>query len=77
MHFQNNPSGPKADQVECEYLRPRDVYRRFQIGQSTLYRWIREKRIKSILLRDPGCKQGTRLIEAASLREYLASFVEE
>lgn len=66
-----------CDNVLPEFGRVEDVRRIFGVKRGILYRWIRENRIKSVLIREPGNKQGIRLIHLQSVREHLFSKMEE
>src|SRR5690349_5873717 len=57
--------------VQPEFGRVPDCQRLFGIKRGILYRWIQERRIKTVLLREPGNVHGIRLIHLQSLREYL------
>lgn len=60
-----------------EFGRVNDVRKLFGVKRGILYRWISENRIKSVLIREPGNKQGIRLIYLASVREYVTSMMAE
>jgi len=50
-----------------------DVQKLLGIKRGILYRWLKQGKIKSVLLREPGNIQGVRLIHLASVREYIQS----
>jgi len=54
-----------------EFGRWRDVQRIFGLKRGTLYRLARERKIKSITLREPGHKFGCRLFYLPSVRAFL------
>lgn len=54
-----------------EFIRVPDVQRIFGIKRGLLYTLIGNGAVKSICLRQRGCKTGVRLVSYASLREYL------
>jgi hypothetical protein len=56
-----------------EYADVPGVYALFGLKRSLLYALMAEGRIKSISLKEPGERSGKRLINVASVREYLAS----
>ena len=56
-----------------EFGRVNDVQKLFGIKRGILYRWIAAKKIKSVCVREPGNKQGVRLIHLQSVREYIHS----
>ena len=47
------------------------------IKRGILYRWINERRIKSVLLREQGNRHGIRLIYLQSVRDYLYENMEQ
>jgi hypothetical protein len=54
-----------------EFCRPADVRRLFGIGRSYCYELIQSGAIRSICLRRRGKRTGVRLIDVASVRDYL------
>ena len=56
--------------VQPEFLRVPDVQRIFGIKRGMLYTLIGSGAVKSICLRQQGCKTGVRLVSYASLRDY-------
>ncbi len=54
-----------------EYGRVNDIRRLFGVKRGILYRWINEGKVKSVNIVEPGNKQGIRLIQVASVREYI------
>lgn len=55
-----------------EFSDTRGVSHLFHVGRSLQYRLIREGKIRSVLLRQPGRRVGKRLIHVDSVREFLA-----
>ena len=55
-----------------EYIRPSQVSR-FGISRSSAYNLISDGVLRTRVIRRPGTKKGIRLIETASLREYIES----
>jgi hypothetical protein len=66
-----------ANSEEPEWLRISSAVRRFGIGRSTLYLLMKANAFKHCCIRRRGNILGIRLIEAASLRDYLASLALE
>jgi hypothetical protein len=62
--------------VQPEFGRVPDCQRLFGIKRGILYRWIQERRIKTVLLRERGNKHGIRLIYLQSVRDYLYANME-
>ena len=62
-----------CSQILPEFGRVQDVQKLFGVKRGILYRWIGERRIQSVLVRERGNKQGIRLIYLQSVREYLLS----
>ena len=54
-----------------EFCRPGDVRRLFGIGRSYCYQLIASGAIRSTCLRKRGARTGVRLIDVASVRDYL------
>jgi hypothetical protein len=63
--------------VMPEFGRVADVQRLFGVRRGILYRWIQDGRVKSVLIRERGNKQGIRLIHLASVRDFILSQMEE
>lgn len=59
-----------------EYIRLKDVPRLFGLGRTTAYELIASNKIRTVSLRKPGQRHGTRLISYSSLKDYLASLEE-
>src|SRR6516165_9070829 len=59
-----------------EWLRVPEAVRRFGLGRSTLYELIRNREIKTALIRKRGNTTGRRLISTDSLRAFVERFVE-
>ncbi len=66
-----------ANSEEPEWLRISSAVRRFGIGRSTLYLLIKANAFKHCCIKRRGNITGIRLIEVASLRDYLASLALE
>ena len=62
-----------TNQTLPEFGRVIDVQKLFGIKRGILYRWIADRKIKSVCIREPGNIQGVRLIHLASVREYIHS----
>ena len=56
------------------FLRVDAVLDRTGLTKTKLYQWLREGRIRSVCLKDPGCKRGIRLVDAQSLSDFINSF---
>ena len=56
-----------------EFCRPSDVRHLFGIGRSYCYQLIQRGVIRSTCLRKLGARTGVRLIDVASVRDYLRS----
>ena len=54
-----------------EFGRSRDVERLFSIKRGLLYRWLREGKIRSISLREPGRRFGPRIFFLPEIRAIL------
>jgi hypothetical protein len=54
-----------------EFCRPSDVRHLFGIGRSYCYELIQSGAIRSTCLRKAGARTGVRLIDVASVRDYL------
>lgn len=69
----NTTSAPVEPGVvgSCEFCRPADVRQLFGIGRSYCYQLIQAGAIRSTCLRQRGKRTGVRLIDVASVREYL------
>jgi hypothetical protein len=67
----------ETNQSLPEFGRVKDVQNLFGVKRGILYRWIGEKKIKSVLLREPGNVQGVRLIYLASVRDYINSQMQQ
>ena len=59
-----------------EWLRVPEAVRRFGLGRSTIYELIRNREIKTALIRKRGNTTGIRLISTDSLRAFIERFVE-
>jgi hypothetical protein len=60
-------------QIQPEFVRVNDVQKILGIKRGILYRWIAAGKIKSVCIREPGNLQGVRLIDLASVRDYINS----
>jgi hypothetical protein len=58
-----------------EWLRVPEAVRRFGLSRSTLYELIRNREIKTALIRKRGNTTGIRLISTDSLRAFVEKFV--
>jgi hypothetical protein len=61
-----------AAKVDPEFVRFDGLYRMFGIRRGSAYNLIADGEIKSVSLRIRGTKQGVRLIDVQSVREFLA-----
>lgn len=61
------------NQTVPEFGRVKDVEKHYGVKRGILYRWIKEGKVKSVCIREPGNIQGVRLIHLASVREYINS----
>jgi hypothetical protein len=59
------------DTSEIEFGRFDDLERRFGIRRSTAYELIKAGKIKSSCVKKKGARSGIRLIDFASVREFL------
>ena len=64
-------------EVTPEFGRVGDIQRMFGVKKGILYRWINEKRVKSICLRERGNLKGIRLISVDSVRSYIQSQMDD
>ena len=64
---------PSTKPERPEWLRPKHVPQFFGIGRTLLYELIAANKIKTVSMRRPGQKHGTRLISYDSLSAYLES----
>lgn len=60
-----------------EFGRARDVEIQFSIKRGLLYRWLREGKIRSISLREPGRKFGPRIFWMPEIRALLLKKLDE
>ena len=58
--------------LKPEFLRLNQVEAVFGLKKFITYQLLREQKLRSVLLRQSGAKNGVRLIEVASVREFLA-----
>ncbi len=73
MVFNINPLEPPRP----EWIRIPAAVACFGISRSKLYTLIKDGKIRSVSLREPGQTKATRLIHVDSLRDYIASFETE
>lgn len=62
-----------TSQTLPEFGRVNDVQILFGLKRGICYRLIKDGKIKSVLIREPGNIQGVRLIHLASVRDYINS----
>jgi len=60
-----------------EFGRIPDVQRLFGVKRGLLYRWIVERKVKSVCLRERGNIRGVRLVCLESVRRYIRARLEE
>jgi len=60
-----------SNDVESEYLRPKQMAKLFNISRSKVYELINKGILRSVSLRDEGQTKATRLISVKSFRNYL------
>lgn len=60
-----------------EWGRASDVQRHFAIRRGQLYSWLKERRVQSISLREPGKRTGTRLFYLPGIRAMLMKLLAE
>ena len=65
------PIEPGASGSAPEFIRVPDVARLFGIKRGQCYALISAGAVKSVCLRKPGAKTGTRLVHFQSVRDYL------
>jgi len=65
-----------AESLPAEFATISTICRAFGIGRTLVFRHIKEKRIRSVHVREPGKQKGRRLIEIASVRNYLYAEME-
>ena len=56
-----------------EFARIDDIHQMFGLKRGSLYNLIRDGKVKSVLTKVTGRKSGIRLIEVASVRQYILS----
>jgi hypothetical protein len=56
-----------------EFCRPSDCRHLFGLSRTFVYQLIQDQKIRSVCLRKPGARTGIRLIDVASIREFLTS----
>ena len=60
-----------------EFARPADARKVFGMSRSYLYGLIREGRVRSFVLRNRGRKSGIRMVDVASVNQFLRSELEK
>lgn len=60
-----------------DWLTVKTATKAFPIGRTTLFNLIRERRIKTAVLRSPGSLKGRRLIYKPSVDAYLLKLADE
>lgn len=60
-------------QEKCDWISVREATKRFPLGRSTIFLLIKERRIRSLLLRKRGNISGKRLVSTFSIADYIAS----
>ena len=66
------PVGPSEITTPLpEFGRVPDVQRLFGVKRGLLYRWINERKVKSVCLRERGNLRGVRLVCLQSVRDYI------
>ena len=63
--------------AQPEFGRLRDVHRLYGLPRGTVYNLLARGRIRGVNLRVTGRKSGCRLIDLASVREYIRSQMDE
>ena len=67
---------PPAGEITPVWLRLPQAEALTGVSRSMLYEWIKEGRIRSASMRDPGSNRGIRLIESKSLFQLIESMAE-
>ena len=67
-----SPTQPRPS-IDPEWTDAKQTFRRFALGRTVLDRLVREKKIRSVSLKEPGMERGKRLYCVRSIREYLES----
>jgi hypothetical protein len=74
-------SSPKSKKARLQqsrrYAQPRTASRDYDIGKTTLFTWMQEGWIRSVVVRRPGSRKALRLIDVSSLEDFLAKNVIE
>jgi hypothetical protein len=63
-----------AAEFRTEWYRVNACIQAFGLSRPALFRLIALDKIRSVHIKQPGATKGIRLISAASMREYIASF---
>jgi len=66
----------RCAELSPEFASIDDACRLFGLGRTKLFSYIRDGRIKSVLLREPGKTTGRRLIYLQSVRDFLMEQME-
>jgi hypothetical protein len=72
----NQRQQPNSFAQGPEWLRIPEAVRRFGLGRSTLYELIRNREIKTALIRKRNNTTGIRLISTDSLRAFIEKFAQ-
>jgi hypothetical protein len=67
----------EALRLLAEWIRPRDVRGTFGFGRAHVYNLIRDGKVRSVCVREPGRATGMRLVSVQSLRDYIESSSEK
>ena len=59
-----------------QFIRPNQAWR-FGVSRTTIYNWINDGLIKTVVFRRPGKARGVRLISVESLKAYIESCPEK
>lgn len=71
------PVGAADSPSEPEFLRIPQLYEKSGIKRGLAYRHINNGTFRSVVIREPGNKQGVRLVYWPSVRDYLHRLMEE
>ena len=64
---------PEMNSEPTQWMRAKQVLLVFGIGKTTLYRLVKEGRIKSTPIVKPGASKGVRVFSVESIKEFLAT----
>jgi hypothetical protein len=77
-HYTSQPVEPgDCAQALPEFGRVADVQRIFGLKRGTLYNLLKSRKIRGCVLRITGQKTGVRLIDLASVREFILTAMSE